>query len=116
MKHFIIKWFISTVALLIIVHIFPGVQSENLLTTVVTALVLGLLNTFVKPILNILALPLHVLTLGLFILVINALLFYLAAGLVHGFYVEGFWTAFWAALVYSIISMLINSLIKSENE
>jgi putative membrane protein len=114
MKHFILKWLISAIALVIIVHIFPGVHSADLLVTIITALVLSLLNTFLKPILGFLTFPVLIVTLGLFMLVINAFLFWLAGELIKGFHVEGFWTAFWAALVYSIITLLINSLVKSE--
>lgn len=114
MTRFLLKWFVSTVALLVVVYIFPGVASQNFLTTVVTALVLGLLNTFFKPILHILSLPITILTLGLFTLIINAFTFYLAANMVHGFYVAGFWSAFGAALIYSIVTFLINSLIFSD--
>ncbi|OGT07266.1 MAG: hypothetical protein A2X78_03140 [Gammaproteobacteria bacterium GWE2_37_16] len=113
---FLIKWLISTVALLVVVHIFSGVSSENFLTTLIMALVLGFLNTFLKPILALLALPVMVLTLGLFMLVINATTFFLAAKLVHGFYVAGFGSALWAALLYSFITFLINILIQSQDE
>jgi len=107
---FLIKWLISTVALLVVVHIFSGVSS------LIMALVLGFLNTFLKPILALLALPVMVLTLGLFMLVINATTFFLAAKLVHGFYVAGFGSALWAALLYSFITFLINVLIQSQDE
>jgi len=113
---FLVKWFISTIALLVVVYIFPGVASQNFLTTIVTALILGLLNTFFKPILQILSLPITILTLGLFTLIINAFTFYLAANMVHGFYVAGFWSAFGAALIYSIVTFLINSLIFSNKD
>lgn len=114
MAKFLLKWFVSTVALLVVVYIFPGVSSQDFLSTIVTALVLGLLNTFFKPILHILSLPITILTLGLFTLIINAFIFYLAANMVHGFHVAGFWSAFGAALIYSIVTFLINSLIFSD--
>jgi putative membrane protein len=114
MARFLLKWFISTIALLVVVYIFPGVASQDFISTLIMALVLGLLNTFLKPILSLLSLPIMLLTLGLFTLVINAFTFYLAAHLVHGFYVSGFWSAFGAALIYSIVTFLINSLIFSD--
>lgn len=114
MKHFLLKWFISAIALVIIVHIFSGVHSADLLVTIITALILSLFNTFLKPVLGFLTFPVLIITLGLFMLIINAFLFWLAGELIKGFSVDGFWTAFWAALVYSIIALLINSLIKSE--
>jgi putative membrane protein len=116
MKRFILKWFINSVALLIVVHIFSGVSSEGWVTTIVAALILGLLNTFLKPIINFFAFPLQIVTLGLFTLIINAFLFYLAAQFIHGFYVAGFWSAFWAALLFSVFTFLINSLIKAEKK
>ena len=114
MAKFLVKWFISTIALLVVIYIFPGVASQDFLTTLVMALVLGLLNTFLKPILSFFSLPIMLLTLGLFTLIINGLIFYLAANLVHGFYVSGFWSAFGAALIYSFVTFLINSLIFSD--
>lgn len=116
MMRFLIGWFINAIALLIVVHIFSGVASANLLTTIVMALVLGLLNTFLKPILSIFSFPLLILSFGLFNFIINALTFYLAAKLVHGFYVAGFWSAFWAALIYSALTFLINVLIQPEQD
>lgn len=113
MIKFLVKWLISTIALLVVIYIFPGVASQNFLTTIVMALVLGLLNTFLKPILSLLSLPIMLLTLGLFTLIINAFTFYLAAHMVHGFYVAGFWSAFGAALLYSFVTFLINLLVFS---
>jgi len=112
---FLVKWLISAAALLVVVHIFSGVSSENLLTTIIMALVLGLLNTFLKPILSFFSLPIMLLTLGLFTLIINATTFYLAAHLVKGFYVASFGSAFWAALLYSFVTFLINLLIQPRN-
>lgn len=111
MLRFLIKWFISSIALLVVLHLFSGVASANLTTTVIMALVLGLLNAFLKPILSFLSFPLMILTLGLSMLFVNALTFFIAAKLVSGFYVASFWSAFWAAILYSVVSFLINVLI-----
>jgi putative membrane protein len=116
MFKFLLKWFVSAIAVLVVVHVFSGVSSANLLTTIIMALVLGLLNTFVKPILSLLSLPFVVMTMGLFMLVINGLTFFIAAKLVHGFYVAGFGSALWAALLYSVVTFLINLLIKPEDD
>jgi putative membrane protein len=116
MRRFLLKWFIYSIALLIVVHIFSGVRSEDLITTIIMALILGLLNAFLKPILSFLTFPILVITLGLFTLIINGIVFYLAAMLVHGFYVAGFWSAFWAALLFSVFTFLINLLVKSEKK
>lgn len=116
MLRFIIRWFISVIALLVIVHIFSGVTTDNLSSLLVMALVLGFLNAFLKPILSIFSLPIMILTLGLFTLVINATTFYLAAKLVHGIHVAGFGSAFWAAFLYSCITFLLNVFLFPENK
>lgn len=116
MTKFLIRWGISTLALLIIVHIFSGISSSNFLSLLIMALVLSLLNAFLKPILQILSLPITILTLGLFTLFINAFTFFIAAKLVHGIYIAGFGSAFWAALIYSIITFLLNVLLQSDDE
>jgi putative membrane protein len=116
MIRFLIRWSIGTVALLIILHVFSGISSANLSATIIMALVLGLLNAFLRPILSIFSFPIMVLTLGLFTLIINGFIFFLAAKLVSGFYVAGFWSAFWAAILYSVITFLINLLFGTYRE
>jgi putative membrane protein len=116
MLKFLIKWAVSFVALLVVVHLFSGVSAANLTATIVLALVLGLLNTFLRPILGIIALPITVLTLGLFTLVLNGAVFYLATKLVHGIYIASFGSAIWAALLYSLVTFLLNLFIGSEKD
>ncbi len=111
MKELLVKWIVNSTALLVVVHVVSGVTVANWMTVFVAALVLGLLNAFLRPILVLLTLPVTVLTLGLFTLVINAFLFYLAAHLVRGFHVAGFWQAFVAAFVFSVVSFLLNLFI-----
>ena len=111
MKTLLLKWLVNTIALFVVVNVVAGISVERWQTMLVGALALGLLNAFFRPILLLLTLPVNVLTLGLFTLVINGLIFYLAAMLVKGFYVAGFWNAFVAALVFSIVSFLLNLLI-----
>jgi putative membrane protein len=113
MAQLIVKWIINSTALLVVVHVVSGVTLDNWMTVFAAAVVLGLLNAFLRPVLILLTLPVTVLTLGLFTLVINAFLFYLAAHLVHGFHVAGFAQAFIAALVFSIVSFLLSLFIKS---
>ncbi len=112
-KRFIQTWLINTLAVLVAVYIVPGIRfkDETWLTPFITSLVLGILNAFFRPILMFFALPLLIFTLGLFTLVINALLLYLV-GLMLGshFEVDSFWAAFLGALVISIVSLLLNSL------
>jgi putative membrane protein len=113
-KQLIIKWIVNSTALLVVVHVVSGVTLDNWVTVFIAALVLGLLNAFLRPVLIFLTLPVTVLTLGLFTLVINAFLFYLAAHLVRGFHVADFWHAFVAALIFSIVSFLLNIVVRSD--
>ena len=110
-KLFIQRWIISTVAVLVATYIVPGIKYGNWKDLLVATLVLGLLNVFLRPILMLLSLPLLIFTLGLFTIVINALLLLLVSALLgNHFTVDGFWSAFWGALVISIVSMLLNSI------
>jgi putative membrane protein len=112
-KKFLANWFINTLAVLVAVYMVPGIRfSDNrILTPFITSLVLGVLNAFIRPILQLVTFPLMILTLGLFRLVINAVLLY-AVGLLLSryFLVENFWSAFLGALVISIVSLVLNTL------
>jgi len=101
----IINWLVSALVILIAAYILPGVHVASLTAALVTAVVLGIINLFIKPLIIILTLPLTILTLGLFTLVINAFLILLASSIVPGFKVDGFW---WA-LIFSIVLSVINS-------
>ena len=114
MKRFLISWLINTTALLVVVHLVSGINIDRWQTTFVASLVLGLLNTFIRPVLILLTLPVNVLTLGIFTLFINGFMFYLAASLVKGFEVMNFGSAFLGALVFSIIAFLLNLVIGPE--
>src|SRR5512138_473805 len=114
MKKLVMRWIINSTALLVVAHIVSGVSIANWQTVFVTALVLGLLNAFLRPILILLTLPVSIFTLGLFTLVINGFLFYLAAQMVKGFQVSGFCQAFIASLIFSLVSFLLNIFISSE--
>ncbi len=98
---------ISTLAVLVAANLLDGVSVDTTTTAVIVAIVLGLLNSFVKPVLQILALPITILTLGLFYLVINVFMVYIAESLVTGFQVDGFITA----LLFSFIVSLVSSLL-----
>jgi putative membrane protein len=114
MKRFLISWLINTTALLVVVHLVSGINIDRWQTTFIASLVLGLLNTFIRPVLILLTLPVNVLTLGIFTLFINGFMFYLAASLVKGFEVMNFGSAFLGALVFSIIAFLLNLVIGPE--
>src|SRR5207247_1948840 len=107
MKDFLIKWLLNTIALAVVLKIMPGIGSDDLMTTIITSLVIGLLNAVLKPIAIFISLPLQILTLGLFTLVINGFIFYLAGLLIHGFYIKNFGTAFVSALIFSVVSYLL---------
>ena len=115
MKQLIVRWIINSTALLVVAHLVSGVSLDNWMTVFAAAVVLGLLNAFLRPILIFLTLPVTVVTLGLFTLVINAFLFYLASLLVSGFHVAGFGHAFIAAFVFSIVSFLLSLFIGSND-
>ncbi len=104
-------WLINAVALLSLPYLLNSVQIASLATALVVAMVLGLINTLIRPVLILLTLPVTMLSLGLFILLINGALFYGVAQWVNGFYVAGFWSAVWASLLYSIISWALTTLV-----
>lgn len=102
-----INWLVSAFAILVTAYILPGVSVQSFTSALVAAVVLGVINALIKPVLLILTLPINILTLGLFTFVINALVIILTANLVSGFKVDGFW---WA-LIFSIVLSLINSFL-----
>jgi putative membrane protein len=102
------KLAINALALLVAAQMFRGIQFDNGQATVAAAIVLALVNTWLRPFVIILTLPLNILTLGLFTLVINASMLKLVSWLIPAFHVDGFWTAMGGALVISIISLLLN--------
>lgn len=108
---FLIHWAITAFALWVASHVFKGIQFGNTGTLVVSALLLGLANAIVRPLLVVLTLPLTLLTFGLFLLVINALMLLLVARLVEGFKVDGFWTAFWASLFMALLSLVLGAFV-----
>lgn len=110
MKRLITSWAATALALLLVPAVVPGVRFDTWTAAAKAALVIVLLNTFIKPLLIIITLPITILSLGLFTLVINALLFLAASRLIAGFTVAGFWSAFWGALLLSVLSLFINRL------
>jgi putative membrane protein len=106
-----ITWLVNAVALFALPYIFRSIHVESFAAALIAALVLGLINALIRPILVLLTLPVTLLTLGLFIFVINGLLFWFVGSFISGFSVDGFWTAVFGAIVYSIISWALSSLI-----
>lgn len=109
--HLILRWVLNALALLLVAYVVPGVSVANFFTALLVAVVLGILNALIRPILLILTLPITIVTLGLFALVINALVFWMASAFVPGFEVAGFWAAFWGSLVLWAVSCATNSLL-----
>ena len=107
----ILVWLINAVALLAVPYVIPSISVDSFTTALVAALVLGLVNAIVRPILVILTLPVTLLTLGLFIFVINGLLFWFVGDLLHGFHVGGFWAGVFGSIVFSVISWLLSALL-----
>src|SRR6478735_12609541 len=105
----LIKWLLSALALLAVTYIYSGVQVSTYTSALLAAAVIGLLNMFVRPVLVVLTLPVTIVTLGLFLFVINALLFWAASGLLPGFHVAGFVAALIGSLIYSLLGVLIES-------
>ncbi len=109
----LLRWLFGALSLVLVAYLVPGIAVASFYSALIAALVLGLVNALVRPILLILTLPVNILTLGLFTLVINALMFWLASSIVKGFSVVGFWPAFWGALVMWLISWLLNGIFNS---
>ena len=107
----LIVWLINTVALLVLPYLMTSIRITGFWTALIAALVLGLVNALIRPILVVLTLPVTLVTLGLFIFVINGLLFWLVSRMVEGFYVSGFWAAIGGALLNSIISWALSTLL-----
>jgi putative membrane protein len=108
----ILKWLLSATALLAVAYLYEGVEVRSFGAALTAAFVIGLLNMLLRPLLVLLTLPVTVLTLGLFLFVINALLFWWAASLLNGFYVSGFGAALLGSLIYSVFGVVIDSALQ----
>ena len=108
---FILFWAVNTLSLWVAEHLFGGISFASTKALVLSGLVLGIVNTLLRPILVILTFPITVLTLGLFLLIINGITLLIVARLVPGFGIAGFWTAVGIALVVSIVSFVLNHLL-----
>jgi putative membrane protein len=111
LRNALLVWLINALALLALPYVVPSVRVDSFLTALVAALLLGLVNTLIRPLLVLLTLPVTLVTLGLFVFVINAFLFWFVASFVQGFSVGGFWSAFFGAIVYAIISWAASHLV-----
>jgi putative membrane protein len=114
-RHFVFRWIITTVAVMAASAFLPGMRYDSTGSLIGAALLLGIVNAFVRPLLLILSAPLILLTLGLFILVVNGLMLLLVSSFVPGFHVDGFWSAFWGAIVIGIISWVLSAFFRGSD-
>ena len=112
----LLAWVINAAALFLLPYIFPWVKVDTFWAALIAALALGLINTLIRPLLVLLTLPVTLLTLGLFIFVINGLMFWWVGSFVDGFHVSGFWSGVFGAIVYSLISWVLASLLLSKKD
>ncbi|HKL90144.1 MAG TPA: phage holin family protein [Allomuricauda sp.] len=110
----ILRLLLNAIAVVILSYVLPGVGVDSMLTAIIVAVVLSILNFLVKPILVIFTLPITILTLGLFLLVINAIIILLAANLIDGFYVTSFWWAIIFSLLLSLLQAILQSVLKED--
>jgi putative membrane protein len=108
----LLHWILNALALVIVAHVIPGVAVRDPIDALVAAVLLGLANAVIRPILILLTLPMTILTLGLFLLVINGLLFWAVSALMSGFKVDGLWAGVLGALVYSVLTSLLSLLVR----
>jgi putative membrane protein len=112
MLKLIAKWLLSASALLFIAYVYSGVQVQTFGAAMLAALVIGLLNAVLRPVLVVLTLPVTILTLGLFLFVINALMFWAASGLLENFHVRSFGAALIGSVLYTLVGMVIESALE----
>lgn len=108
----LVKWLLSAAALLAVAYLYSGVQVNSFSAALIAAFVIGLFNMILRPLLVVLTLPVTVITMGLFLFIINALMFWSAAGVMDGFYVRGFGAALLGSLIYSVFGIVIDSALE----
>ena len=111
MTDFLIMFAVDTIALIIVAKLFKGIQVKGWGPLLISALAIGLVNAFIRPVIILLTLPVNILTLGILTLFINGFLFYMVSKIIKGFDIKDYWTAFWGALVFSIVAVILNLLI-----
>ena len=115
MRHFVIRWAVITVAVMTASALIHGIRYDSTASLIGAALLLGILNAFVRPVLLILSAPVILLTLGFFILVLNALMLLFVPNIVTGFHVDSFGSAFWGAIIISIISWILSAFFRGSD-
>lgn len=112
----LLRWLLNALAIILISYLISSISVSGFYIALMVALILGLVNAVIRPLIIILTLPINILTLGLFVLVINALLFWFVSSFVKGFEVAGFQAAFVGALILSVVSWFSNMLLKDKND
>jgi putative membrane protein len=115
MRHFIVRWAVTTIAVMVASSLIHGIHYDSIASLIAAALLLGILNAFLRPILLILSAPLILLTLGFFILVVNGLMLFFVPGIVIGFHVDTFGSAFWGAIIISIVSWMLSAFFRGSD-
>jgi putative membrane protein len=115
MRQFVIRWGVTTIAVMVASAIIHGIRYDSVASLIGAALLLGILNAFIRPFLLILSVPLILLTLGFFILVLNGLMLFFVPSIVNGFHVDSFGSAFWGALVISIVSWILSAFFRGSD-
>ena len=114
-RRFVFRWTVTTIAVMVASSVIRGIRYDTVAALIGASLLLGILNAFVRPFLLIISVPLILLTLGLFILVLNGLLLLLVPHVVVGFHVDNFWSAFWGAIVISLVSWLLSAFFRGSD-
>lgn len=115
MRHFLFRWFVTTVAVMVAAQLLGGIRYDSLSSLLLAALLLGILNAFLRPVLLILSAPLILITLGFFILVVNGLMLLLVQNIIPGFHVDHFWSAFWGAIIIGIVSWVLSAFFRGSD-
>jgi putative membrane protein len=115
MRHFVIRWLVTTVGVMVAAAFINGIHYDTTAALIGAALLLGILNAFVRPVLLIIGAPLILVTLGIFILIVNGLMLYWVPGIVTGFHVDSYGSAFWGAVVVSVISWILSAFFRGSD-
>ncbi|MDD5270201.1 MAG: phage holin family protein [Candidatus Omnitrophica bacterium] len=114
MRGFVLTWIVNIAAMVLVISVVPGIHSESRLATVLAALVLGLINATLRPVVFAMTLPLTIFSFGIFTLFMNGFFFYIVSWVVEGFVIADFSAAFWGALCFSVISFMLNLIISPQ--
>ena len=115
MRHFVFRWAVTTIAVMVASSVIRGIRYDTVAALIGASLLLGILNAFVRSFLLLLSVPLILVTLGFFILILNALLLLVVPSIVVGFHVDGFWNAFWGAIIISIVSWILSAFFRGSD-